>query len=260
MVASQKGITMKDSFVLYTKYSKHIQKLSMEQRGILFTAILSYMEEEELPEMEAATDMIFGIIKEDIDECNRKWEETKQKRVMAGSVGGKAKARNAKQKVANVANATNAKQDVANVADNVNVNVYVNKEKEKKKKVAPVDTEFEELWSIYPKKQGKSQAKKSYEKDRKSGATFDDVKKGVEAYKAYIEATGTEPQYVKMGSTFFNQRSWADEWIIPKVRAKPNSNVPEPPKYPVFEPEPEVDSVPMPKETEDVLNRLKGMF
>lgn len=35
---------------------------------------------------------------------------------------------------------------------------------------------------------------------------------------------------------------------------------PEPPKYPVFEPEPEVDSVPMPKETEDVLNRLKGMF
>ena len=32
---------------------------------------------------------------------------------------------------------------------------------------------------------------------------------------------------------------------------------PEPPKYPIFQPEPEIESVPMP---DDVRNRLKGMF
>ena len=29
---------MKDSFVIYTRYAKHIEKLNMEQRGVLFTA------------------------------------------------------------------------------------------------------------------------------------------------------------------------------------------------------------------------------
>lgn len=249
---------MKDSFVLYTKYGKHIKKLSMEQRGVLFTAILSYMEGEEVFGLEPATDMIFGIIKEDIDENNRKWEETKASRAEAGRAGGKARASKAKQKQANEANATFAKQKQANQAVNVNVNV-IEKENIKKKKV---DAEFEELWAMYPKKQGKAPAKSSYKRDRCKGASFDEVKQGIERYIAYIEATGTEPQYIKMGSTFFNQRAWADEWTIPEARAKPKSNVytPEPPKYPVFEPEPEVDSVPMPKETEDVLNRLKGMF
>ena len=61
---------MKDSFVLYTKYAKHMNKLSMEQRGVLFTAIMNYMQDEEIPEMDAVTDMIYGIIIEDIEKCN----------------------------------------------------------------------------------------------------------------------------------------------------------------------------------------------
>ena len=254
---------MKDSFVLYTRYGKHIKKLSMEQRGVLFTAILSYMEGEEVFGLEPATDMIFGIIKEDIDENNRKWEETKASRAEAGRAGGKARASKAKQKQANEANATFAKQEQANQAVNVNVNDNVSKEKEIKKKKAKThcvdETEFEALWAVYPRKNGKAQAKKAYEKAVKDGATFDEVMAGILAYKEYIDKAGTEAQYIKMGSTFFNQRAWADEWTIPEARAKPKSNVytPEPPKYKVLEPDPVIDKTPMPKEIRD---KLKGMF
>ena len=44
---------MKNSFVLYTEYAKHIGLLSMEQRGILFTAVMNYATGIELPKMEA---------------------------------------------------------------------------------------------------------------------------------------------------------------------------------------------------------------
>lgn len=252
---------MKDSFVLYTKYGKHIQKLDMEQRGVLFTAILNYMEEKDIPEMEPATDMIFGIIKEDIDECNAKWEKTRKARAEAGREGGNAKAAKSKQTVANVANASIAKQNEANVAVNVNVNDNViEKESIKKKKAntSALQKEFEALWELYPRKNGKKYAFKHYQTARNSGTTFEEVQAGIEAYKRYIDKTGVEPQYIKMGSSFFCQRSWGDDWSIPHARAKPKSNVyqPEPPKYKELLPDPEVETSQMPAEIREKLRNL----
>lgn len=75
-------------------------------------------------------------------------------------------------------------------------------------------TEFENLWSIYPKKQGKDKAFKSYQTARKSGTTYEEVEQGIFAYKDYIKANSIDMQYVKMGSTFFSQKSWGDDWSI----------------------------------------------
>lgn len=74
--------------------------------------------------------------------------------------------------------------------------------------------EFENLWSMYPKKQGKDKAYRYYERARKSGTTYEEVEQGILAYKESIRANGTDMQYVKMGSTFFSQKSWADDWSI----------------------------------------------
>ena len=46
---------MRDSFVIYTNYGRKTQKLTMEQRGYLFTAILAYECGEELPELDDMT-------------------------------------------------------------------------------------------------------------------------------------------------------------------------------------------------------------
>lgn len=77
-----------------------------------------------------------------------------------------------------------------------------------------IKDEFETLWKLYPKKQGKDKAYGYYERARKSGATYEEVEQGIFAYRNYIEANQMDMQYVKMGSTFFSQKAWNDDWTI----------------------------------------------
>jgi hypothetical protein len=255
---------MKDSFVIYTRYAKHIEKLNMEQRGVLFTAIMNHATGDELPEMDAATDIICGIIIEDIEECNRKWEETKAARSRAGKASAEKRQQDATESNKTEQAPTNSnktEQTATNSTVNVNVNVNGLKEKDKKKKKA--EDEFETLWELYPRKNGKKDAKKHYLTAVSQGTTFEDVKAGIEAYKNYIEKTNTEPKYIKMGSSFFHQRSWADDWSVPKTvpreiaRDKPI----EPPKYKVFEKEYyEKDDFKSEEMPDEIRNKLSGLF
>ena len=115
--------------------------------------------------------------------------------------------------------------------------------------------EFDELWKLYPRKAGKKKAFESYKRSRKNGATFDQVKDGIQRYVDSIKANGTPKQFILMGQTFFNQERWSDEFI---VEEKQKSNTIEPPKYKEFtEEEQKKDRVGMPDE---VRSRLKTMF
>lgn len=89
---------MKDSFVLQTKYRKQISRLGMEQRGVLFTAILCYEAGENLPAMDAATEMAFDFVREDLDENRRKYEEQCRKNAENGLKGGRPKKANETEK------------------------------------------------------------------------------------------------------------------------------------------------------------------
>ena len=247
---------MKDSFVIYTRYAKHIDKLNMEQRGLLFTAIMNHATGDELPEMDPATDIIAGIIIEDIEECDRKWEETKAARSKAGKASAEKRQQeqskpNKAEQVSTSSNKT--EQTATNSTVNVNVNVNGLKEKDKKKKA---EDEFEQLWELYPRKNGKKDAKRHYLAAVAEGTTFEEVKSGIEAYKHYIKKTGTEPKYVKMGSSFFCQRSWADDWSVKDASQGGNS----PPGYKPFKKEDyereDFKAVPMPDDVKRKANAL----
>ena len=71
---------MKNSFVLYTDYLEHIQDMDLEQLGTLFLAIFHYQRGEDLPEMDAETNMAFKFIRFQLDKDNKKYEETTEKR------------------------------------------------------------------------------------------------------------------------------------------------------------------------------------
>ena len=90
-------------------------------------------------------------------------------------------------------------------------------------KKAQVRGEFEELWNLYPKKQGKDRAFKSYQTARKSGVTYEEIERGIYAYLNFIRENKVEMQYVKMGSTFFSQKAWQDDWTI-RRRAASSGN------------------------------------
>ena len=108
---------VKNSFVLYTDYMQHIEMLSMEQRGILFTAIMAYASGQ-TPNIDGMEAMAFSFIKAQMDRDAENYNKTVAARREAGRRGGIAKAESVKQSVANVANAKRAKKEVANLADN----------------------------------------------------------------------------------------------------------------------------------------------
>lgn len=72
--------------------------------------------------------------------------------------------------------------------------------------------EFEKLWSLYPRKEGKKAAQASYQRAKKKGATFEDVQAGILNYLDYIKAKKIETQFIKQGSTWFSGEHWNDEY------------------------------------------------
>lgn len=75
-----------------------------------------------------------------------------------------------------------------------------------------IKSEFDELWKLYPRKQGKQKAYEAYRKARKKGTTYQQVMDGIEAYNKHCQQEKVDQKYVKMGSTFFNQQCWLDEY------------------------------------------------
>lgn len=73
---------------------------------------------------------------------------------------------------------------------------------------------FETLWKLYPNKKGKLEAYKKFEKAIKEGVAVETIQEGIEKYNAYIQAERIKPQYIKHGSTWFNQRCWDDDYTI----------------------------------------------
>ena len=80
---------MRDSFILYTKYSRQLQCLTYEQKGVLLSAIFAYEMDEELPEMDAHTYVAFNFIAVDLDENARRYEEKCEKNKENGKLGGR---------------------------------------------------------------------------------------------------------------------------------------------------------------------------
>lgn len=79
---------------------------------------------------------------------------------------------------------------------------------------ASLENEFDIIWSLYPRKQGKSNAFKAYIKARKKGVTKETIYNGLQNYLEYIRIEKVKPQYIKQGSTWFNQECWNDDYSI----------------------------------------------
>ena len=121
---------MRESFVMYTANIDQILLLNMEQRGNLFTAIMLYAADKELPQMDGMTQMAFSFIKAQLDRDNQKYQKMVESRREAGKLGGRPKGsasfdKNSESKKANgfFEKQTEAKKhDNDNVYDNDNVN------------------------------------------------------------------------------------------------------------------------------------------
>lgn len=82
--------------------------------------------------------------------------------------------------------------------------------------------EFETLWKMYPRKQGKTKALKAYQKAIKDGVSFETVEQGIKAYCEYIKKNKVKGEYIKHGSTWFNGYCWNDEYTTKKPETEDN--------------------------------------
>ena len=83
-----------------------------------------------------------------------------------------------------------------------------------KSSLKELEKDFDEVWKIYPKKQGKEAAKKAYIKARKAGTSHLEIVAGLTKYKLFIQQNKTADKYIKHGSTWFNQKCWEDDYSI----------------------------------------------
>lgn len=113
-----------------------------------------------------------------------------------------------------------------NIEDNIEDNIDY-KENIKRKSEADLKQDFEELWSIYPRKRGKESAFKSYKKAIKDGATNEEIRQGILNLIEDIRKNKTEEKFIPYGSTFFSRKSWSDEMKVDTPQRTYGSNKPE---------------------------------
>ena len=75
-----------------------------------------------------------------------------------------------------------------------------------------LEAEFDTLWSMYPRKEGKQKAFTAYQRARRNGTEYQEVYDGIIRYQRYIEETVKSPEFIAMGQTWFNQARWQDEY------------------------------------------------
>ena len=77
-----------------------------------------------------------------------------------------------------------------------------------------LEEDFEKLWKLYPRKEGKKKAFEAYKRAIKNGTTNKEIQTGIVNYLTQIRVQRTNKQYIKQGSTWFNGESWIDEYNV----------------------------------------------
>lgn len=87
-----------------------------------------------------------------------------------------------------------------------------------------LDEDFNKLWKLYPRKEGKKKAYEAYKRAIKKGVTNKEIQTGIVNYLTQIKIQGTDKKYIKQGSTWFNGNCWDDEYNVSGNSSPVNQN------------------------------------
>ena len=100
------------------------------------------------------------------------------------------------------------------VDNGIVVSNSVNKEQKNIVTAKQLRDDFEAIWALYPRKQGKKVAFAAYCRAIKKGTSHMHIMAGVQNYT----------EYIKQGATFFSQNSWEDDFGINNAVSKPSES------------------------------------
>ena len=214
-------------FIVPLEYAEELDLFTNEQLGELFRSLLHYSaygtdsDSNSFP-----IKLMYRILKKGIDQNFEKYEEISNKRREAGRKGGiisqqKQNQANESNDKQNQANESKDKQNQANEANtktitNTNTKTNTNNSSSAKLSERVLEDEFQEVWNIYPRKEGRKNALKAYIKARKNGTSKETILNGLNAYIGKIKAEKTDSQFIKHGSSWFAQECWLDDYSAKK--------------------------------------------
>lgn len=243
----------KNSFVFYTEWLEQLKLIAScgtaEDMATLCDGIKALVEDGETTEMTPLAQAIFNPMRNQIDRDREKWEKSAKQKSESGKKGANARWQSMANDGTAIADDSDHMAKMAVDVDvDVDVNVDVNGDGDVDADVSPdgdntlsstalaVDTlpapqfvaeadpkkltdrmleeEFNALWLLYPRKDGKKKALAYYKKARRKGTTFEAVETGINNYNEHLRQEGTEPQYIAMGSTWFYGNRWEDDYHI----------------------------------------------
>lgn len=89
--------------------------------------------------------------------------------------------------------------------ENKNNNTSIIIKNTKKKSCLDYENLFNELWDRYPRQEGRKAAFNKFKSSVKTQEDLENINLAMNKYLNKLKNENTEPQFIKMGSTFFNQ-------------------------------------------------------
>lgn len=179
---------MRDSCIFYRSFFDAILTLGQDEQNALFRAVFDYSFDQKEPELEGLTKMMFNLFKPVINSNIKNWKNgSKPKRKRKGSQTEAKPKRKTSQSEAYKDKDKDKDVDKDNNKDEYN------------------NYTFDRFWSMYGKKEKKSEAQKKFEKLK-----TEELEKIFETLPAFIKAN-KDLKYRPFPSTYLNQRRWEDE-------------------------------------------------
>lgn len=172
---------MRNQFTFYRSYYEALKLLPKKDQIPVFMAICAYALDEEPPKLTGAAAASFLLIKPTLDKANEKAKN--------GKLGGSKPKANDKQ-------TPSEKEKEGEI------------EKENEKESIP-PTPFDLFWEEYPKKVGKDDARRAFEKAI-TKTTLSEMLKAVSTQRHSRQWQEDGGKYVPNPSTWLNQGRWQD--------------------------------------------------
>ena len=211
----------KKSFVLYADLIKSIEHLTYEEKGILFTHLLEYVNDMNPILTDRLILTAWKPIELQLKRDLKKFEEVKAKRSVAGKRSAELRAlKNDEQEATNSTSVESVEQTPTNPTDNDNVNDNVN--------VINNNTiNFDKLLSFLNSKTGRNfkvindATKKKYNARIKEGYTKDDILKAIT--NAVNSDYHKENNFTYLTPEFFSRAVTLDKYSNTNNKPKENS-------------------------------------
>ena len=192
-------------FICQDTYLAKTAKLSDQEVGRLFRALMQYHAAGEYEELTGRESIAFDFIKEDIDRAEesyaKKCEQARGNRLN----GGKQETTpdNARQRPSTDDNARQRPSTPDNGGGHNKINI--NKKDNKKS----LDISFDRFWAAYPRHDTKAEARKVFDKLNPDEDLLATMLTAIEQQKKGSQ--WSDPRYIPQPRTWLNQRRWEDE-------------------------------------------------